>query len=86
MMSEMSTFSGAEKEAKAKEAASDPDRIERLQTFMRWSHANPVYPCFMDGFIADIEDYKRPINFEEISVPTLIIHGDQDGDIPYAQA
>ena len=30
MMGEMSTFSGAEKEAKAKEAASDPERIERL--------------------------------------------------------
>ena len=45
-----------------------------------------MYPCFMDGLIADIKDYEKKINFEEIKVPTLIVHGDHDGDIPYSQA
>ena len=58
MMGDMSTYSGPEKEAKAKEAASDPERIERLLSLMRQTQGNPVYP-FMDGMIADVEDYKK---------------------------
>ena len=86
MMDEQSTFTGPEKEEKAKEVAADPERIARLETLMRVGHSNPVYPCFMDGLIADVKSYETKINFEEIKVPTLVVHGDKDGDIPYSQA
>ena len=35
MLKEMSTFSGPEMQEKAKEAASDPGRVERLESLMR---------------------------------------------------
>ena len=82
----MSTFTGPELESKAKEIAADPERVERLHSLLRQGSACAVYSCFMDGLVADVKEYEKKINFEEIKVPTLIVHGDHDGDIPYSQA
>ena len=40
----------------------------------------------MEGLVADIKGFETVIPFEKITVPTLVVHGDHDGDIPYAQA
>ena len=37
----------------------------------------------MEGLMADVKDFENKIAFESITVPTLIVHGDHDGDIPY---
>ena len=50
---------------------------------MRQGHGAPVYPVCMDGLVADVKDFETKISFGEITVPTLIVHGDHDGDIPY---
>ena len=45
-----------------------------------------MYPNTADGFINDLHEYIKPINFEGITVPTLLVHGNMDGDIPFSQA
>lgn len=40
----------------------------------------------MEGLAADVKGFETVIPFGEITVPTLIVHGDHDGDIPYEQA
>ena len=32
------------------------------------------YPKSWDGFMNDLEEYKKPISFDQIKVPTLILH------------
>ena len=46
-----------------------------------------IYPNTADGMVNDLNEFKKPINFAEIkSVPTLVVHGNMDGDIPFSQA
>lgn len=43
----------------------------------------PLYPISWDGMVADLEYYKIKIPFEQVKVPTIMIHGECDEDIPY---
>ena len=36
--------------------------------------------------INDVHEFVKPINFAGIKVPSLIIHGNMDGNVPFAQA
>ena len=53
---------------------------------MRQGAGHPVYPVCMEGLVADCKGFETVIPFGEITVPTLIVHGDHDADIPYAMA
>ena len=44
------------------------------------------YPKSWDGFMNDLEEYKKPISFDQIKVPTLILHGDADKEVPFSNA
>ena len=84
MMAEASLFKGEEKDAIAKEIANDPERTERLARLMDYSAGASLYPITAEGFVNDLHEFVKPINFEGITVPTLVVHGNMDGDIPFA--
>lgn len=42
------------------------------------------YPGTFDGILNDLDMYEVKIPFEKITVPTLILHGDLDGDVVYS--
>ena len=41
-----------------------------------------AFPQGVTGMVADIENFEPRIALEKVTVPTLIVHGDRDGDIP----
>ena len=45
-----------------------------------------IYSHSFDTMLHELEGYKERVPFEEVKVPTLICHGDRDGDIPFDQA
>ena len=53
---------------------------------MDYSAGASMYPNTADGFKNDLHEYIKPINLEGITVPTLMVHGNMDGDIPFSQA
>ena len=38
------------------------------------------------GLLNDVQEYKVPIPFDQVKVPTLILHGDHDGDVDFSNA
>ena len=84
-MGEASLLGKDEKEVHAKEIANDPERVQMMINMTAYGGGNPAYPT-VDGFLADMADFETPIDFASITVPTLVVHGDKDGDIPFSQA
>ena len=84
-MEESALIKGEEKNQVVNEIANDPARLETLWKLMDYSAGASMYPNTADGFINDLHEYIKPINFEGITVPTLVIHGNMDGDIPFSQ-
>jgi len=58
--------------------------IENTAGFMINCAAYPDH--YQGGMMNDLEYYKVPIPFDQVKVPTHIIHGDADADIRYEQA
>ena len=86
MMDEMSLFKGPDKEAQVKEIINDPERIKLLGKMMDEVAGFSIYPNTADAMVNDLNEFVKPINFAEIKVPTLVVHGNMDGDIPFSQA
>jgi len=48
---------------------------------------NAIYPENYIGFVNDLTGYYRdPIPFDEVKVPTFILHGDKDKDVDFSNA
>jgi len=47
---------------------------------------SPMYPHSYDAMVVDLDYYKLTIPFDQVKVPTHMIHGNCDNDIPYSQS
>ena len=83
-MGDASLLEKGERKTHAKAIAADPERVERMISMTKYGGGNPAYPNSVDGYLADFADMEKPIDFASIKVPTLVIHGDMDGDIPFS--
>ena len=57
--------------------------MENMQDFMKPGSA---YPDNFPTMVNDLEYYKTKIPFDQVKVPTHMIHGDADPDINYSQS
>ena len=85
-MDDLSLYEGQEKETEANEIAKDPERLKSLAKILDYSAGASLYPNTADAFVNDLNEWCKPINLSGITVPTLIVHGNMDGDIPYSRA
>ena len=61
----------------------DEHRKKRFTILLGAGDGTAAFPHGYAGMMADIENFKPRIALEEVKVPTLIVHGDRDGDIPF---
>lgn len=85
MLKEMSLCDEKELDIQAQRISQDEVLLERFRKIGKTLAFNSI-DNFWDGFMTDMEYYKTPIPFEQIKVPTLILHGDMDKDVPFANA
>ena len=64
----------------------DPERMENLRRMMDGAYGLSLYQSSGDAMVNDLYELAKPINYEGIKAPTLVVHGKMDGDIPFSQA
>ena len=64
----------------------DPERMENLRRMMDGAYGLSLYQGSGDAMVNDLYELAKPINYEGIKAPTLVVHGKMDGDIPFSQA
>jgi pimeloyl-ACP methyl ester carboxylesterase len=81
----MSLLDDQQNDALAESVVADPSKLSTLQKILLSMGPNSLLKV---GAFTDIENYKDmpPMPFEEITAPTLIVHGTADGDVPPADA
>ena len=82
----MSSFEGADKDAQMEQIMNDPERMENLRRMMDGAYGLSLYQSSGDAMVNDLYELAKPINYEGIRAPTLVVHGKMDGDIPFSQA
>ncbi len=82
-----STYSRAEVETFTERVMNDVDAMEFLRAMTR---SSTPWEDRREGFDNDIAEIIRladdPLPLEDIHVPTLLVHGTADNDVPYAVA
>ena len=86
MMQEESTYTPEEMNQAATEIANDPRRRAVLPKLVEIMYAGALYPHCLDALKVELQTVKERTPLEDIKAPTLICHGDKDGDVPLAQA
>ena len=61
-------------------------RLKSLAKVLDYSAGASLYPNTADAYVNDLNEFCKPIDLSGITVPTLIVHGNMDRDIPYSRA
>lgn len=86
MLKEESTWDEKEIDKQTERISKDPYCLEVIK-FAVPMYAPFAYHDCWTGFINDMQEmYKEKIDFEKVKVPTLILHGDADGDVAFSNA
>ena len=70
----------------SKEIVKDPIRLDKIDRLIRYTVGFSLYENTFDAVHADLNDFKKEIDLKNLRVPSLIVHGDMDGDVPFSQA
>ena len=67
------------------EIMNDKERLTLMGNMMGMGTKAVLYDGW-EAMVLDVENFKPVIPLEKIEAPTLIVHGINDGDIPFSMA
>ena len=81
----ISTFTPEEREKYAREVANDPVRLKIIKDMLAMGEVMAITPTGYDTMIHECLQFDDPIPLDQITSPTLIVHGDKDGDVGFKE-